>query len=267
MRRILLSFVACAVLAPYSQGKPRQAAGQTAPQPQRDPQALAILQQTVKLMGGAAPSDSTATGTVTGMAGSQAQDGTIRILTRNTDESLEELTLPNLSQTTVYSRWMASQSVGSAAAQGLSSQLAATAQAAEYPLPLLAGALSNPDTTLQYVGPESLAGAATNHIRIWNTFASLPYMQPLAGLSTRDIWIDSASGLPVKISFTQQAALGATYKTLVELSLSNYEQTAGFAYPSQIRESLNGTLWLTISIQSMVFNTGLSDSQFQISCN
>lgn len=234
--------------------------------PTRDAQAVAVLQATIKAMG-AAPSDSTATGTVTETIGSESQEGTVQILTRGTGESLEAIGLPDLSQTTIYSYWMAGQTIGSGAQQQLSGQLGMTSQTALYPLPLLVGALSNPDASLQYVGQETIDGAVTLHIRLWNTFASKPRLQMLAPFSVRDVWINASSMLPVRISFTRQSAGGRAFKTLVELDFSNYQQTGGFAYASQISESLNGTPWLTISIQSMTFNTGLQDSQFQLTCN
>ena len=235
--------------------------------PARDDQAIAVLQSTVKAMGGAVPSDSTATGTVTETVGSDSETGTIQILTRGSSESLETISLPELSQTTVYSSGLAGQSSGSAAQQQLSGQLAVTSQTILNPLPFLAAVLINPDTSLQYVGQEAVDGMTTQHIRLWNTFYSKPHLQALAPFSVHDVWIDAATGLPVKVSFTRQAAGGQAFKTLVEFRFSNYQQSGGFSYPSQITESLNGTLWLTISIQSMSVNTGLQDIQFQVNCN
>ena len=237
------------------------------PTPTRDGRAVAVLQAAIKAMGGGVPSDSTATGTVTATVGPESQDGTIQILTRGTAESLEAISLPNLSQTTTYFHLMAGQTNGSTTQQQLSGQLAMTSQTALYPLPLFVGAMNNPDATLQYVGQETVDGAPVNHIRIWNTFASRIYMQPLATFSVRDVWMNASTGLPAKISFTQQAAAGRAFKTLVELDFSNYQQMNGFAYPYVIKKSLNGTPWLTISIQSVSFNTGLQYSQFQVNCS
>jgi hypothetical protein len=255
---VLLSF---ALVAPISaEQSPTQA---TVP---RDTQAVAILQQAVAAMGGA-PSDSTFNGTVTATIGSQSQTGTIQVFTLGTNQSQEVIALPDFSQTTTYSGWMASQANGSATTQ-VSSQLAATSQTALFPSPLLVGALNSPDYALQYVGIENVGGAPANHIRVWNTFASsLTYFQPVSSFTTRDIWLDQTSSLPVKITFTQQAASGASFKTLVELDFSNYQQSGGFTYPSLIQKSVNGTPWLTISIQTLAFNTGLQSSQFQVNCS
>ena len=232
----------------------------------QDPQAVAILQEAIAAMGGA-PSDSTLAGTVTATVGSQSQTGTIQVFTLGTNQSQEVIALPDLSQTTTFSAWLASQANGMATTE-VSSELAATSQTALFPSPLLTAALNGPDYNLQFVGTDTVNGAAANHVRIANTFAtSLTYLQPISTFTTRDVWFDQASGLPLKIIFTQQVTFGTSYKTVVELDLSNYQQSGGFTYPSVIQKSVNGTPWLAISIRSAAFNTGLSTSQFQVSCS
>lgn len=65
---------------------------QVAPPPApTDTQALAILKQSLASFG-SLPSDSTALGSVSLVAGSDAQIGSIQIQTRGTDQSLEQLT-------------------------------------------------------------------------------------------------------------------------------------------------------------------------------
>jgi hypothetical protein len=63
-----------------------QALSSTQPVVVRDPQAVALLQQSVAAMG-VLPSDSTASGNVTIVAGSSAQQGSIQILTRGTTQT------------------------------------------------------------------------------------------------------------------------------------------------------------------------------------
>jgi hypothetical protein len=253
--------VVCLFLFACSAG----AAAQTVPQ--RDSQAVAALQAAINAMGGGAPSDATISGTVTAAGpDSQPEDGTIQILTRGTAESLETITFPNLSQTTIYAFGMAARTTGSQTQQRLTDQLSETIQTALYPLPLLVAAVNNSDTSLEYVGQETIGGVAAQHVRIWNTFASHPRPQLLAPFSTHDVWINAATGLPLKITFTQQAAEGEAFKTLVELDFLSYQRSSGFTFASLVKKSLNGTPWLTISIQSVAFNTGLQDSQLQITC-
>lgn len=263
-----VALIALAFLVSVTSAQAQQSATTIPVSPTRDAQAVLLLQTIVKAMGGGLiPSDSTANGTVIETVGSDSQNGTIQVLTRGTAESLESINLPDLTQTTVYANLLAGQTNGPTAQQQISGQLAATSQTVFYPLPFIAGALGNSDVSIQYVGQETVDGAATQHVRVWNTYASKARQQTLARYSVHDLWIGASNGMPLKISFTRQASGGQAFKTLVEFDFSNYQQVGSFAYPSQVNESLNGTLWLTVSIQTMSFNTGLQDTQFQVNCN
>jgi hypothetical protein len=139
-----------------------------------------------------------------------------------------------------------------------------TDQCPDFPLALLANALNNPDTAYKYLGLENLNNASAHHIQFWNSFASIPKLQKISGLSVRDIWIDSSSGLPLKISYLRHEASGNAPAIAVEASFSDYRNISGVLYPFSIQRSLNGTPWATITIQSVVLNTGLTDSNFPV---
>src|SRR6266481_1211427 len=94
-----------------SQSSPQQSATVV----QRDPQAVALLQGSLKTMGGAVPADSAATGSITIVAGSQTSTGTVRILSRGTDQSSEQITLPQSTNTLTYSRGLASETLDATA--------------------------------------------------------------------------------------------------------------------------------------------------------
>jgi hypothetical protein len=228
----------------------------------RDSQAVTILQNSLKAMGGSAPSDSTATGTLTTVAGGQTSQGTIQVLTKGLGETSIQFAQPNETSTTVYSGGLASQIVGTTNTN-LPLESAVTCQAAEFPLALLAALLNDPDTSFQYIGLETVSGQALYHIQAWDSFASQPAIQDLSSLSTRDIWINPSSGLPQRISFTRYAAQGeAGIRT--DVFYMSYVNSSGVLYPAAIAESLNGTPWATITIQTVLLNTGLTDSQFPV---
>lgn len=236
-----------------------QAAGTT---PAQDPQAIAVLQQSVVAMGTTTPSDSTASGTITTVAGSLTENGTVKILTRGTDQTSEQIQTPHGS-TVIYSQGQASYGAGATPTQ-LPMERAVTTQCLDFPLALLAGALNNPDTAYKYVGLEMLDVASAHHVQMWNSFASTPKLQRLASFSLRDIWIDAKSGLPIKISYTRRDAGGASPGIAMEASYSDYRNIGGVFYPFSIQESFNGTPWATITIQSVTLNTGLTDSNFPV---
>jgi hypothetical protein len=236
---------------------------QTSTAVQRDAQALAIVQQSVRAMASSAPADSSATGSVTIVEGSTTQSGTIQILTLGASQTSEILILPDGTRTVVYSNGLAKETNGTqAAAPPL--ETVVTDQCSDFPLPLLLSALNNPDTSMRYVGPETLDGTAVQHIQVWNSFASKPRLQKVASFSLRDIWFDSSSALPLKIAHTRREGGGAAPSIPVEISFANYTKVAGVLYPFQITKSFNGTPWQTITIQNVSFNTGLTAAQFQV---
>jgi outer membrane lipoprotein-sorting protein len=230
--------------------------------PTKDAQAIAVLQQSVVAMGTTAPSDSTAIGTITTVAGSLTENGTVTILTRGTDQTSEQIQTPHGS-TVVYSQGQSSTVVGSTPTS-LPMERAVTSQSPYFPLALLVGALNNPDTAYKYVGLETLVVALAYHVQIWNSFASTPKLQAMAKFSVKDIWIDAKSGLPIKVSYTRRDASGASPGIAMEAVYSDYRNVSGVLYPFSIQASMNGTPWATITIQSVILNTGLTDSNFPV---
>jgi outer membrane lipoprotein-sorting protein len=230
--------------------------------PSNSPQALTVLRQAVTAMGGSAPGDSTASGTITITAGSLTENGTIVVLTRGGDQTFEQI-LTAEAGTVVYSQGSASQVQGAIVTQ-LPMELVVTAQCPDFPLPLLVSVLNGPNSAYKYVGLETLNGVSVHHIQFWNSFASTPQLSVLAGFSRRDIWVDATSGLPLRISYIDHPAQGAVAATSVDVTFSNYTTFGGVLYPTTIQKSLNGTPWATITITSVVFNTGLTDANFPV---
>ncbi len=214
-------------------------------------------------MGGIVPADSLGTGTVTLVAGSKTETGTIHILTRGVDQSLEEIQTSEGRRATIYSRGMADEFEGTSA-KSLQLELVVTSQSPDFPLPLLAATLNDPDSAARYVGLESLDGTPTHHVRFWKAFARHPKLQHVAEFSAKDLWLDAASGLPRKLAYVRRAASGAEPGIPLEVLYSDYRNVGGVLYPYRIEKSLNGTPWATISIANVVFNSGLTDTNFPV---
>ncbi len=228
----------------------------------RDPTAIALLQKAVAAMATSAPSDSSATGTINIVEGSTNRSGSISIETRGTGETAEIINLPEEQRSIIYSYGDAKE-VNGTQSVNLPLELVVVDQSADFPLPLLSAMLSNSDESFRYIGQETLNETSVQHIQVWNSFASKPRMQKLASLSTRDVWLDPKSSLPVKIAYIRQPGEGAVHSTRMEIFFSTYTNVNGVQYPFQIDKSYNGTPWQTITIQNVSFNTGLTDTQFQ----
>ena len=225
--------------------------------------AQALLQNAVAAMGGAVPSDSTATGSVTIVAGSKTSQGTISILTRATNQTSVQVQTQDANWSVIYSQGQASR-IDGATTTLLSLEAASTSQCAYFPLPYLAGVLQNPDTAYQYVGSETLGGSSVQHVRVWNTFQSNPSWKLLANFTLTDIWFDSLTGLPRRISFVHREGSGSVPGILISIDYIGFQRIGGILYPGEMLQSVNGTPWLTASIQSVVFNTGLTDANFPV---
>lgn len=251
-------FILMAQFAAAQQSPP----GSSPAQPIRDPRAVAALQQAVLTMGTAVPSDSTALGTVTIVAGSKTEQGTIRILTRGTGQTSEEVQTPGEDRKLVFSQGQASETVGTTATP-VPLERAATSQCRDFPLPFLVSLLNNPDEVLQFVGPEQV-GVSALHIRATNTYASLKRLQSLTEFSITDLWIDASSALPLKIVQVQRDGGGSAPRTRMEVFFADYQNTGGVLYPRTIQKSWNGTPWMTITVQGVTYNTGLTDADFPV---
>jgi hypothetical protein len=229
----------------------------------RDARAVAVLQQAAVAMGGAAPADCVATGTVTIVSGSKTDSGTVRILTRGLSQSVEEFQTSDGTLSEVFSDGVAAAKVGLEQKEK-SLEWASSAQSTLFPLVFIASALSNPDTAFEYVGLEALDGTSAHHIRFWNTFASNPRVKHLAEFSTRDIWINVANGLPIKVVYERREASGAAPRIPMGARYSDYRSVGGVLFPHSIVKIVNGTDWATIQISSVSINTGLAASTFSV---
>lgn len=227
------------------------------------PSPQVLLQRSIAAMGTNLPSDSTATGNVTIVAGSRTDQGTVRILTRGTNQTSIQFQTTSASWSVVYSSGQANR-IDSAGTTELPLELAASSHSPYFPLPFLSGLLNNPDVSIQFIGQELLETSSTNHIYVQNTFASSPGFQSLGEYNAADIWLDASSALPVKIAMTRRYGGGSSPKIPISFLFSNYQTISGVRYPFTIQEYVTETLWATTTIQSVVFNTGLTDASFPV---
>jgi hypothetical protein len=235
----------------------------TAQLPQRDPQATSLLEAAVQALGGSAPSDSVALGNVTLVEGALTSSGTIRILTRGATQTSVQVQANSKTWSIVYSDGHAGRT-DERSSKVLPLELAATTQSPYLPLPFLSRLLSNPDVAHEYIGSETISGELVQHIRTLDTFSSTPPLQFLSGFTVTDIWLDTSTNQPKTISFVRRDGGGSTPKIPITISYSQFQKASGIVYASQIQESVNGTHWADITIHSIAFNTGLTESDFSV---
>jgi len=262
MRIKVLAFAASLILIANSSARIPQTPATTTSAPQRDPLAVALLQKSVSVMG-VPPSDSTATGRVTTVAGSLTQQGEVTILTRGSSQTSIQFQIPDNPWTFVFASGQANK-IESAQTTVYPLELSASSQCLYFPLPFLSGILNNADYSVQYIGQEVLGSSTANHIVVQNTFNSTPTYKFLLPFTAADIWIDASSALPVKIGMIRRDGGGSAPKIPFSVVYSNYQTVSGVRYPFTIKEYITETLWATTTIQSVTFNSGLTDSNFQV---
>lgn len=229
--------------------------------PQRDPQAVAVATQAYNALGGALPVDSRAVGNYDRVVGSSEDTGTIEILTRGSDQTSEKLTNSGATSQIAYSRGYTSQKD-----QGVVTRLplekSLASDSAVFPLVVIAPAVLDPNSTVQFVATEFVNGVSANHIRICPASPDQNFTD-IVSFATKDVWISTDSGLPVEVAYQRFDAQGAPGMA-VTLFFANYRPVSGVMYPFQIQESLNGTPYMTISITNVSFGVGLTDQDFTL---
>jgi hypothetical protein len=226
---------------------------------------MQALQKSIQVLGGSPPTDTAAMGTVVVVAGGDTETGTAKILTKGLNESLEEISLPKGISRVVYANGAAAiLAAGRDDLQEASMERTASSQSAIYPLPLIARIISSPDSMYELIGTEDVQGLSCLHIRTWNSFVSYPKVQFLSEFSKKDIWVEAQTGLVRRLSYEVRDASGAAPRLSMDVYYSDYRSIGVGLYPFDVKESMNGTPWMEINIQSAVANTGLTDSAFQI---
>jgi hypothetical protein len=239
----------------------------------RDPQAIAILQQSLTHMTNGVPiADVILSGTATRIVGPDQYSGQVALEAKGTQESKISLSLSGFSFTEVRSfangAATGSYIAGSAtAAQPLAPHNCFTDPAWFFPaLSSITDALGNTGTNVSYVGQQTLGGSSVDHILIWQSVSSpsAAAVKAIAHLSAMDWYLDSASALPVAVRFTTHPPNDYSLDLSVEVRFSNYQQTNGILVPLHVQKFLNGGLVLDLTFTSATLNSGISDTDFTL---
>jgi len=78
------------------------------------------------------------------------------------------------------------------------------------------------------------------------------------------MYLDSASLLPVAITFNVHPDVDAGTDVAAEVRFSDYRLVSGIRVPFHVQEFLNGGLVLDLEFQTVTLNTGLSPSAFSL---
>jgi hypothetical protein len=233
---------------------------------QRDQQALAILKQTVAAGGGqdmlATIQDLTATGTATYYS-DDLLTGSVTIKCRGLHQFKLEADLSIGKRVLVVNGYGGSLRDENSGTWAIRRQRAIDLGSAILPyLPLIA-ALEDPSISITYRGLVSHNGGPAYDIRFEKMYT--PQQDPSGNrgaLEAHDVFIDPRSWLVVSRLDQLHHGSGGDEGIAHETLYSNYQVISSIVMPLAISETEEGTTGVTIQLTQVVFNSGLSDSDF-----
>jgi hypothetical protein len=257
LKRLMLAF--CLLLIPFT-ARSQQTAIQ-------NPQAVALATQALAALSARTPvSDITLTGTATRTAGSDAETGSITLQALGNSNSRFDFVstagtsseIRNASGGAPQGSWITPDGVSHA----MATHNTFTDAAWFAPELTVLSQLSNPNLMVSYVGQETRAGAAVQHLHFAIQSASTDPTGLFQGLSAEDVYLDVSTYLPVALIFNTHPDNDAGTNISVEIDYSNYQPVNGVQIPFHVQKSLNGALFLDVAIQSSVLNSGIPASVF-----
>lgn len=260
--RLLLSFVLSALFLISS------AAQQPSPlPPQHDPQAVSILTQCINAVGGqsrvAAIQDFTGTGTITYNWAGKDVPGSVTVYGKGLEAFRMDAGMPSGTQSFVVN-WKAATLVPLGRPKTkLSVYSVMTAGSLTFPAARIASVLSDSSISVSYLGSVTWNGFQAYRVHVAPPLDPTLNVAPtLSGLGEYDLYVEAASyqllGLAEKVWWGNNL----TQSYLHELTFSNYTTTNGLSVPLVITEKLGGQQTWSITLSSMTFNAGLSDTLF-----
>jgi hypothetical protein len=218
------------------------------------------------LTGGSPTADATLSGTVTRIAGSDQQSGTITLLAKGFSESRADLNLSGGTRSEIRNangnlndgNWIGPD--GSVHEIALHNCI--TDASWFFPaLGTLSAAGRNPNVVLSYVGLETFGQASVQHVHAYTYDPSYPTAQQLSAI---DYYLDAKTLLPEIVTFNEHPDKDQTVNIAVQLVFSDYRNVNGAMIPYQIQRYVNNNLMLDVQLTSAIINSGITDDHFNV---
>jgi hypothetical protein len=268
MKRLSLALFAslliCLPAAPQS-AQPAQAP------PASDPQAVALVVRAFGVLtGGTAISDITLSGSATRTAGSDSDSGPVTAKALVTGESRMDLTLASGARTEV--RATASDGAPAGAWSGPDATPHAmadhnlwTPSTWFFPAFTLQTAASNPGYVVSYLGQEMRGNTSVQHLAISQRVSGTPNTVAFIGqVSRTEVYLDSATMLPVAVTFYVHPDQKSSVDIPVELLFSDYRAVNGAQVAFHVQKYLQNSPVLDLQFQNATFNSGLTSAAFSL---
>jgi hypothetical protein len=233
----------------------------------QNPTAMSLARNSVAVLSGSGQiSDITLTGSATRTAGSDIETGSITLKALGNPNSRFDFVstsgtsseIRNASGGPPQGSWISPDGVSHA----MAGHNTFTDAAWFVPELTVISQLSNPNLIVSYVGQETRAGAAVQHLHFAIQSASTDPTGFFEGLSAEDVYLDASTYLPVALIFNTHPDNDAGTNISVEIDYSSYQPVNGVQIPFHVQKFLNGSLFLDVAIQSAELNSGILASDF-----
>ncbi|MGC2530544.1 MAG: hypothetical protein WA639_22575 [Candidatus Acidiferrum sp.] len=232
--------------------------------PQRDIQAVALLQQAFAALGGAAPTSMTASGTYTRYLTDSTVSYPLRVEVLGVDKFHWEVDTPDLGTVTTVVSGTASWSQSTQGTQQIPIGEIPGKTLENFPLMGLSNWAISSATGLKMVGTETIAGKAVFHVTVTPTLIGNtdPKRETVyEATHKREIYLDQQTGLPFRLRYYRHP-LDWRVGVAVDIEYSNFQTVGGISFPMTITAYMGDQKITQIQYQSLNLNASIPDADF-----
>jgi len=236
---------------------------------ERDPQALAILQQSLTAQGATAngvPSSIVATGTYTQYAGDgSAVSYAVKLEALGTDKFRRSLSLADGTHTGIARGGAGWSLSASGSADGLSLSRLAGNRHEDLPVLAIAQAFNSANVQVVAAGIATIGGTSLLQVSVQPTGLSAdPRLEAaFEATSNYELYFDPQTYLPVHVRYYVHPT-DWRLAFPVDLVLSDFRAVSGVLLPFSVARSMNGQQLSTTQWQSISLNLSIPDSDFNV---
>jgi hypothetical protein len=132
-----------------------------------------------------------------------------------------------------------------------------------FPYLTLAAALSDPLTTVSYLGLVEVSGRQAYQVQVQRHFSPQADSNgTLAGLCVTSYFVDAQTNLLLEVSDATHPVETFTANYTHDIELGDYVTQGGYQVPMVAREKVGGQTMWQLQLSGIAFNTGLTDATF-----
>lgn len=234
----------------------------------KDPQAVLVFTSCLNAAGGiqslAAIQDFTGRGNITYYWAGQQVQGSVIFRGRGSDQFHLDASLPSGTRSWAVGSRSGSLKEVDGTLHKIPLQNALNLGGLSLPYLGIATALSDTSAAISYVGLVEFGGRKVYQVRVRRTFG-LHVTDPayFSTLPSKDYFIDAVTFLVLKTEDMSRSLDPPVQEYPHDVLFSDYRQVGGVVVPFSIAEEVNGQKTWTVQLDSVTFNAGLTDADFQ----